>query len=77
MSTMLRHKNCTAVVAQLVEHLITDLKVKGSIPGPEENREKISGKNEGNPKCNHFSDWFEQGILPEGEGGVQMTSSLR
>jgi hypothetical protein len=37
MSTMLKHKNCPAVVAQLVEHLITDLKVKGSTPGPEGN----------------------------------------
>jgi hypothetical protein len=37
MSTMLRHKKCQAEVAQLVEHLITDLKVKGSTPGPEGN----------------------------------------
>ncbi len=69
MSTMLRHKKLSrAEVAQLVEQLITDLKVKGSTPGPEGNGEKISRKNKENPKCNHLSDWFEQGILPEGEG---------
>jgi hypothetical protein len=38
MSTILRHKKLSrAEVAQLVDQLITDLKVKGSTPGVDRN----------------------------------------